>query len=96
MIIIYTKYFSTLGPELLRALPEFEVDYTPLFVLPYDKLPQDLKLWEEKESWLLEPPIKESIKKSGGTLVAKSLDKSSKKATIWRVSLNFKKVFNKV
>ena len=39
-IILHTIHiFSLWEEELPKALPEFEVDYTPLFVLPYSKLP---------------------------------------------------------
>jgi len=82
---------------LPKAVPEFEVDYTPLFGLPYTKLPEDLMLWERRESWLLDWEIRHEIQKLGGTLVAKSLDKDvSKAATIWRLSINPAPVFNKV
>ena len=80
-----------------KALPEFEVDYTPLFVLPYSKLPKDLMLWEKREGWLLDEETRSAIKTFGGTLVAKSLDKDVlKAATIWRLSLNPAPVFDKV
>ena len=86
-----------LHEELPKVLPEFEVDYTPLFVLPHSKLPEDLLLWEKRKSWLLDDKTRCEIKKLGGTLVAKSLNKDVKKAaTIWRLSLNAAPVFEKV
>ena len=89
--------FSLWEEEVPKALPVFEVDYTPLFVLPYPKLPKDLMLWEKRESWLLDEETRIKIKKLGGTLVAKSLDKDVfKAATKWRLSLNPAPVFEKV
>ena len=80
-----------------KAVPEFEVDYTPLFVVPYAKLPEDLMIWERRESWLLDWETRSAIQKLGGTLVAKSLDKDvSRAATIWRLSLNPAPVVDKV
>ena len=83
---------------LPNVLPEFEIDYTPLFIIPYDSLPDDLKQWEKRESWLLDKATKEAIKKLGGTLVAKSLDKSdlAKARKTWRVSLNPAPVFQRI
>ena len=78
-------------------MPEFEVDYTPLFVLPYSSLPKDMMLWERRESWLLDGNTRHVIKELGGTLVAKSLNKNpAKAATIWRLSLNAGPVFKRV
>ena len=72
-----------------KVLPEFEVDYTPLLTIPYDKLPLDLKMWEKRDSWLLDTETREKVKKAKGTMVAKSLEKEEKRASIiWRVSLN--------
>ena len=86
-----------LHEELPKVLPEFEVDYTPMFVLPYSKLPEDLLLWEKRKSWLLDDQTRSEIKKLGGTLVAKSLNKdATKAATIWRLSLNAAPVFEKL
>ena len=83
---------------LPNVLPEFEIDFTPLFIIPYDSLPDDLKRWEKRESWLLNKATKEAIKKLGGTLVAKSLDKSdlAKARKTWRVSLNPAPVFQRI
>ena len=54
-------------------------------------------LWERRESWLIDDDVRREIKKLGGALVAKSLNKnSSKAATIWSVSLNAGPVFKRV
>ena len=80
-----------------KILPELEVDYTPLLTIPYDQLPADLKLWEERKSWLLDQETKEKIKEARGTLVAKSLEKDkSRSSIIWRLSLNSAPVMQKV
>ena len=86
-----------LQEDLSCVLPELEVDYTPLFLLPYSSLPEDLKLWEQKSSWLLDPETRHKIKEAGGTAVAKSLDKDRLNSSItWRVSLNSASLFDKL
>ena len=74
----------------LKVLPEYQIDYTPVLMIPYKHLPSDLKLWEERKSWLLSKETRNKIKAAGGSLVAKSLEKDENKCVkIWRLSLNY-------
>ena len=41
--------------NLDKILPEVDIDWTPVFTIPYMSLPQDLTIWEERDSWLLDP-----------------------------------------
>ena len=55
------------------------------------------QLWERKESWLLDSQTRDQIKMCGGTMVAKSLDKSKEAAAKnWRLSLNPAPLFEKI
>ena len=47
--------------NLDKILPEVDIDWTPVFTIPYQHLPQDLTIWEERDSWLLDPDTKENI-----------------------------------
>ena len=77
-------------------MPDFEIDYTPVLTIPYNKLPEDLKQWEERDSWLLDEETRVKVKKANGTLVAKSLEKEWKETPkIWRLSLNSAPVMHK-
>jgi len=68
-----------------------------MFNIPYMYLPPDLKLWEQRDSWLLDADTCKKIKACGGTLVGKSLDKNREAAAKnWRLSLNSAPVFEKV
>ena len=78
-------------------LPELEVDYTPIFSIPYQHLPADLREWEERESWLLDQEVRNEIKAAKGTAAAKSVCKNEGCSKItWRISLNPFPVLQKV
>jgi len=73
-----------------KLLPELDVDYTPALTVPYDCLPEDLKVWEQRDSCLLTLETRRRVKECGGCLVAKSLDKDENKSCIiWRLSINY-------
>ena len=70
--------------NLDKILPEVDIDWTPVFTIPYMNLPQDLTMWEERDSWLLDPETKENIKHSQLVLVAKSMEEGNA-SKVWRL-----------
>ena len=78
-------------------LPEVEVDYTPVFSIPYQHLPADLREWEEREPWLLDQEIRDQIKAAKGTAAAKSFcTKEGCSKVAWKLCLNPYPVLQKV
>ena len=41
--------------NLDKILPEVDIDWSPVFTILYMSLPQDLTIWEERDSRLLDP-----------------------------------------
>jgi len=73
----------------MKILPELEIDYTPVLTLPYEQLPPDLKLWEDRKSFLIDNNTRKKVKEARGCLVAKSLEKEENRSSIiWRLSIN--------
>ena len=58
-------------------------------------LPEDLTIWEERDSWLLDPETKENIKQAQLVLVAKSMDEGNA-SKVWRLSVNSAPVMDKI
>ena len=86
--LLYT-FHRFVEESCLKILPELEIDYTPSLSLSYDQLPPDLKIWEERESFLLDNSTRKKVKTARGCLVAKSLEKEdSRSSIIWRLSIN--------
>ena len=91
-----TPVFRFVDESCFKILPELEVDYTPVLTVPYDQLPADLKVWEERDSFLLDEDSRNKIKEARGCLVAKSLEKEeSRSSIIWRLSINSAPVMQK-
>lgn len=94
-VIILSSRFAE--EDCVKLIPELEVDYTPVLIIPYENLPDDLKLWEKEESWLLDEKTKIKIKEGKAAMVAKSMEKDATRASMmWRLSLNPAPVMQKI
>ena len=79
---LWVKFF-------LSIFPDVEVDYVPQFVIPYEYLPANAKIWHERKSALLTNNLKNKIKCRGGGLVAKyDKDCGENSSMTWRISLS--------
>ena len=58
-------------------------------------LPEDLTIWEERDSWLLDPETRENIKQAKLVLVAKSMEEGNA-SRAWRLSVNSAPVMDKI
>ena len=78
-------------------MPDVEVDWTPVLTIPYIRnLPEDLCVWEDQESWLLDQETRDNIKQSQLIIVAKSQGRDGNADKVWRVSLDSSPVMNKI
>ena len=79
---LWVKFF-------LSIFPDVEVDYVPQFVIPYEYLPANAKIWHDRQSSLLTNNLKNKIKCRGGGLVAKyEKDCGENSSITWRISLS--------
>ena len=86
---LWVKFF-------LSIFPDVEVDYVPQFLIPYEYLPANAKIWHERQSSLLTNDLKNKIKSRRGSLVAKyDKDCGENSNMTWRISLSPMDLLNK-
>ena len=86
-----------IGKALFPLVPDFDMDYVPQFLVPYEFLPNALRTWYDREYTVLSQELKNKIRSQGGVIVAKSLGNHHEEMDVtWRISINHKDIFSEI
>jgi len=96
-----SKFAASSNNPIFRTLftlvPDYELDYVPQFLVPFEFLPKALRTWYDRDCSVLSKELKDKIRLQGGVIVAKSLgDYHEEMGVTWRISVNHKDIFPEI